>query len=224
MEEAKKVPKTMARSPGHYEEWLLACKGGPRPVSNFDYAGPLTEIVLLGVLALRAPGGGSNGTARTSRSRMPRSSINTSTSNTAKDGRYKCCQSLASFGRSGFRRILKSASPAKSADRRVFSLKQCVGIVAFQCGRRAGVGRWNWLAERAAKSGSYLFFSIATSFLPSRRDRNGSTGADRILPSSEFQIVYLQHRRRGTIGRLLSQERCKKKDREERGSRAERPL
>jgi hypothetical protein len=55
-EEAKKVPKTMERSPGHYEEWVAACKGGPRPVSNFDYAGPLTEIVLLGVLALRAPG------------------------------------------------------------------------------------------------------------------------------------------------------------------------
>jgi hypothetical protein len=56
LEEAKSVPKAMPRSPGHYEEWLLACKGGPRPVSNFDYAGPLTEIVLLGVLALRAPG------------------------------------------------------------------------------------------------------------------------------------------------------------------------
>ena len=55
-EDAKKVPKTMTRSPGHYEEWLLACKGGPRPVSNFDYAGPLTEIILLGVLAMRAPG------------------------------------------------------------------------------------------------------------------------------------------------------------------------
>jgi predicted dehydrogenase len=55
-EEAAKVPKTMPRSPGHYQEWVLACKGGPRPVSNFDYAGPLTEIVLLGVLALRAPG------------------------------------------------------------------------------------------------------------------------------------------------------------------------
>lgn len=55
-EQAKSVPKTIKRSPGHYEEWLLACKGGPRPVSNFDYAGPLTEIVLLGVLALRAPG------------------------------------------------------------------------------------------------------------------------------------------------------------------------
>ena len=55
-EKAKTVPRTMPRSPGHYEEWLLACKGGPRPVSNFDYAGPMTEIVLLGVLALRAPG------------------------------------------------------------------------------------------------------------------------------------------------------------------------
>jgi len=54
--QANAVPKTMARSPGHYEEWMLACKGGPRPVSNFDYAGPLTETVLLGVLALRAPG------------------------------------------------------------------------------------------------------------------------------------------------------------------------
>jgi hypothetical protein len=55
-EEATKVPRTMQRSPGHYEEWLLACKGGPKPVSNFDYAGPLSETVLLGVLALRAPG------------------------------------------------------------------------------------------------------------------------------------------------------------------------
>jgi hypothetical protein len=55
-EEAKKVPRSMARSPGHYEEWVTACKGGPRPASHFDYAGPLTEVVLLGVLALRSPG------------------------------------------------------------------------------------------------------------------------------------------------------------------------
>jgi hypothetical protein len=55
-EQAALVPKTMTRSPGHYEEWLLACKGGPPPASNFSYAGPLTEIVLLGVLALRSPG------------------------------------------------------------------------------------------------------------------------------------------------------------------------
>ncbi|MBL8815396.1 MAG: Gfo/Idh/MocA family oxidoreductase [Planctomyces sp.] len=55
-EEAARVPKTIPRSIGHYEEWLAACKGGPKPVSSFDYSGPLTEIVLLGVLALRAPG------------------------------------------------------------------------------------------------------------------------------------------------------------------------
>lgn len=55
-DEAALVSKTMPRSPGHYEEWLAACKGGERPVSNFEYAGPLTETVLLGVLALRAPG------------------------------------------------------------------------------------------------------------------------------------------------------------------------
>jgi predicted dehydrogenase len=55
-EAAMKVPKTMERSAGHYAEWIAACKGGARPVSNFDYAGPLTETVLLGVLALRAPG------------------------------------------------------------------------------------------------------------------------------------------------------------------------
>jgi len=53
---AQAVPKTMARSPGHYEEFVRACRGGPRPVANFDYTGPLTETVLLGVLSLRAPG------------------------------------------------------------------------------------------------------------------------------------------------------------------------
>ncbi|MSU40949.1 MAG: Gfo/Idh/MocA family oxidoreductase [Pedosphaera sp.] len=56
LEHAKTVPKTMARSPGHYEEWYQACKGGKTPVDNFDYAGPMTETALLGVLALRSPG------------------------------------------------------------------------------------------------------------------------------------------------------------------------
>lgn len=55
-EQAVKVAQTMKRSPGHYEEWIAACKGGLPAVSNFDYAGPMTETVLLGVLALRAPG------------------------------------------------------------------------------------------------------------------------------------------------------------------------
>lgn len=46
--------KMIPRSPGHYAEWITACKGGPRALSNFDYAGPLTEMVLLGNVALRA--------------------------------------------------------------------------------------------------------------------------------------------------------------------------
>jgi predicted dehydrogenase len=55
-EAAKAVPKTIERSPGHYEEWVSGCKSGKQPVASFEYSGPMTEIVLLGVLALRAPG------------------------------------------------------------------------------------------------------------------------------------------------------------------------
>jgi len=40
-------------SPGHEEEWILACKGGSPAGSDFDWAGPLTETVLLGNVALR---------------------------------------------------------------------------------------------------------------------------------------------------------------------------
>ncbi len=48
---------TLPRSPGHHAEWLRACKGGPPALSNFvDYAGPLTEMVLLGNVAMRAAG------------------------------------------------------------------------------------------------------------------------------------------------------------------------
>jgi hypothetical protein len=45
---------TLPRSPGHHAEWLRACKGGPPAMSNFvDYAGPLSEMVLLGNVAMR---------------------------------------------------------------------------------------------------------------------------------------------------------------------------
>lgn len=46
--------KTLPRSPGHYEEWIQACKGGPKTGATFEYAGPFTEWVLLGNLAVRA--------------------------------------------------------------------------------------------------------------------------------------------------------------------------
>jgi predicted dehydrogenase len=48
-------PKQMIpRSPGHYEEWIRACKGGEPNSGNFDHAGPLTITALLGNVAMRA--------------------------------------------------------------------------------------------------------------------------------------------------------------------------
>jgi hypothetical protein len=37
----------------HCEEWLKACKGMGKTMSNFGYAGPLTETVVLGCVALK---------------------------------------------------------------------------------------------------------------------------------------------------------------------------
>ena len=51
--EVGEIPKTIPRSDGHYVEWIAACKGGPSGGSNFDWAGPLAESVLLGNVALR---------------------------------------------------------------------------------------------------------------------------------------------------------------------------
>ncbi len=48
-----KPPQKLPRSPGHHKEWINACKGGEPARSNFDWAGPLTEVVLLGNVALK---------------------------------------------------------------------------------------------------------------------------------------------------------------------------
>jgi len=48
------IPKLPSAGAGPIEEWLSAIKGGPMPGSNFDYAAPLTEMVLLGALAQRS--------------------------------------------------------------------------------------------------------------------------------------------------------------------------
>ena len=42
------------RGISHWQEWIRACKGGPKSLSNFDYAGPLTETILLGNVAAKA--------------------------------------------------------------------------------------------------------------------------------------------------------------------------
>jgi predicted dehydrogenase len=51
--EAAEVARSIPRSEGHYTEWIAACKGGKIAGSNFDWAGPLAESVLLGNVALR---------------------------------------------------------------------------------------------------------------------------------------------------------------------------
>jgi predicted dehydrogenase len=54
--EYKRPPKTLPRSIGHHKEWLEACKSGSATRSNFDFAGPLTEAVLLGSVCIRNGG------------------------------------------------------------------------------------------------------------------------------------------------------------------------
>ena len=54
MKEYKQPPKTLPRVKSHYEEWINACKGQGATGAPFSYAGPLTETVLLGNVALRS--------------------------------------------------------------------------------------------------------------------------------------------------------------------------
>ena len=50
-----KMPEPfLARGVDHYQEWIEACKGGPKPSANFDYSGPLSETILFGNVAARA--------------------------------------------------------------------------------------------------------------------------------------------------------------------------
>ena len=62
MEDFKDVPETLPRHPAgekdndaaQHLEWIAACKGEGKALANLDYAGPMTEAVLLGNVALRA--------------------------------------------------------------------------------------------------------------------------------------------------------------------------
>lgn len=52
----KLPPQVLTRSPGHYADWIRACKGGDPACSNFSVSAPLTEIVQLAALALHFDG------------------------------------------------------------------------------------------------------------------------------------------------------------------------
>ena len=51
--EYKRPEKTLPRVRGHHADWLAACKGGPPASGNFEYSARLTELVLLGSVAMR---------------------------------------------------------------------------------------------------------------------------------------------------------------------------
>lgn len=60
MKAFKQPEKTLARIPGdmggHERDWLRACREPDKPAcSNFDQAGPLAEMILMGNLAVRFP-------------------------------------------------------------------------------------------------------------------------------------------------------------------------
>ena len=55
LKEWPEPPKTLRRIEGsHQGEFLRACKGGEPANTNFDYAGPMNEMLCLGLAALRA--------------------------------------------------------------------------------------------------------------------------------------------------------------------------
>lgn len=52
-----KLPnEILGRSPGHYRDWIRACKGGDPACSNFSVAAPFAEWVTLGAIAYRFEG------------------------------------------------------------------------------------------------------------------------------------------------------------------------
>ncbi len=48
--------ETIPRVKGHHWDWIDAIRTGRKAGSNFDYGGPLTQIALLGLIAIRYPG------------------------------------------------------------------------------------------------------------------------------------------------------------------------
>jgi len=56
MQEYKTPEPTLPRVPGHHADWILAIREGRQAGSNFDYGGPLTELGLLGMIAIRLAG------------------------------------------------------------------------------------------------------------------------------------------------------------------------
>ncbi|MCA9731979.1 MAG: Gfo/Idh/MocA family oxidoreductase [Deferribacteres bacterium] len=53
MQDYKRPPKTIPRSPGIHQEWVQCIKEGKQATSNFEYASKLTETMMIGNIAIR---------------------------------------------------------------------------------------------------------------------------------------------------------------------------
>ena len=55
LEGYQKPPEVIERSPGHFEDFIQAVKGGQEACSNFSLSGPYAEWMLLGAISWRFP-------------------------------------------------------------------------------------------------------------------------------------------------------------------------
>jgi hypothetical protein len=56
MKDYKLPAPVLTRSPGHYRDWIRACKGGEPSCSNFTVAGPFVQWMLLGAISMKYEG------------------------------------------------------------------------------------------------------------------------------------------------------------------------
>ena len=53
LKEVGRIPRTLDSFGEHHLSWLRACREGTPTASNFDFAARVTEVALLGSIALR---------------------------------------------------------------------------------------------------------------------------------------------------------------------------
>jgi predicted dehydrogenase len=56
MDAYKRPAKTIPRAKEHHQDWLQAIRNGTKAGSDFSYGGPLTELAMLGVIAIKMAG------------------------------------------------------------------------------------------------------------------------------------------------------------------------
>jgi hypothetical protein len=56
MDEYQRPPRTIPRVRDHHWDWIEAIRTGRKAGSDFAYGGPLTEVAMLGVIAIKLTG------------------------------------------------------------------------------------------------------------------------------------------------------------------------